>query len=89
MVVASCTPVGTREDHSVNVHVGAHLCTYLCRDPKNVKSSCWSTDYLVLVVLESGVKGVLSFVDHIQRTEHQGLLLETHGSRVRGCVNTS
>lgn len=33
-------------------------------------------DYLVLVVLESCIKRVLGFIDHIQRAEHQGLLLE-------------
>lgn len=33
-------------------------------------------NYLVLMVLESCVKRVLGIVDHIQRAEHQGLLLE-------------
>lgn len=33
-------------------------------------------DHLVLMVLERCVKRVLGFVDHIQRAEHQGLLLE-------------
>lgn len=33
-------------------------------------------DYLVLMVLESCVKCVLGVVDHIQRAEHQSLLLE-------------
>lgn len=33
-------------------------------------------DYLVLMVLESCVKGVLGLLDHIQRAEHQRLLLE-------------
>lgn len=30
------------------------------------------------MVLERRVEGVLRFTDHIQRAEHQGLLLEGH-----------
>lgn len=36
--------------------------------------------HLVLVVLERCVERVLCFLDHIQRAEHQGLLLQTRGS---------
>ena len=36
--------------------------------------------HLVLMVLESRVEGVFCLVDHIQRAEHQGLLLQGHRS---------